>query len=111
MPGKGTIGVFCLHDLRAFSAIPYYLVGALKRRADIDVVMLSTGSRYRPSFLKRVAKRATRSLTGSEYLWEKEPARCRHISRQIDESVKEQPVDAVLLFGSEGCAYSPTTTP
>jgi glycosyltransferase involved in cell wall biosynthesis len=111
MPGKRTIGVFCLHDLRAFSSIPYYLVGALKRRADVDVVMLSAGSPYRPSLLKRLAKRATRSLTRTEYLWEKEPARCRHISRQLDASVNRQPVDAVLLFGSEGCAYSTNATP
>jgi glycosyltransferase involved in cell wall biosynthesis len=105
------LGVFCLHDLRGFSSIPHYLVETFRRLPGVEVVLLSPGEAYRPAFAKRVWQRVKRTCTGRIYLWEKEPARCRHASRCLDEAVRRQPVDAVLLFGSENCAFSDTATP
>jgi glycosyltransferase involved in cell wall biosynthesis len=68
-------------------------------------------SEYRPAMIKRIAKRVTRAVTGKRYLWEKEPRRCRHISGELDRLILEHKPEAVLMFGSEGCAFSKTEVP
>jgi glycosyltransferase involved in cell wall biosynthesis len=105
------LGVYCLFGLHEFSSIPRYIVETFRRIPGVEVVLLTAGPPYRPAIAKRVWQRVHRSCTGRGYLWEKEPARCRHVSRYLDEAVRRQPVDAVLLFGSENCAYSETKTP
>jgi glycosyltransferase involved in cell wall biosynthesis len=105
------LGVFCVHGLRSFSGIPHAIVQTLRQQGGVEVVLLPAGPPHRPALVKRVLCRAQRALTGRAYLWEKEPARCRHISRQLDVAVQQHGVDAVLLFGSEGCACSETSVP
>jgi glycosyltransferase involved in cell wall biosynthesis len=105
------LGLFCPFDLRGFSGIPHHVFQTLRSLPDVEAIHLPPGEPYRPSTLKRVGKRLARSLSGRSYLWEKEPARCRHLSRRIDQAAEDVRVDAVLLFGSEGCAYSRTRVP
>ena len=54
--------------------------------------------------------RAQRAL-GREYLWEKDPARCAFLSRAIDVRASSEPVDAILVIGSEACAFCTTGVP
>jgi glycosyltransferase involved in cell wall biosynthesis len=105
------LGFFCIGGLRSFSSIPYYIAKALSECPGVEVVPLSPGRPYRPSLGSRVLKRAHRQFLGQHYLWEKAPARCQYISRQIDRVASEHGVDAVLLFGSEGCGYCETDIP
>jgi glycosyltransferase involved in cell wall biosynthesis len=110
MSDRFRLGVYCLHDLRSFSSIPHYIVETMRQLPGVEVVPL-VGEPYRPALAKRMWQRLRRQCTGRGYLWEKEPARCRHASRSLDAAVRRQPVDAVLLFGSENCAYCDTPTP
>jgi glycosyltransferase involved in cell wall biosynthesis len=106
------LGIFSAHPLRTFSGgLPHNLVTHLQRIQDVQVTVLPAGPTYRPSFRKRLWPGLARRWSGKTYLWEKEPARCRYYSRQLDEAVQRQPVDAVLLFGSELCADAATSVP
>ncbi|MEO8033150.1 MAG: hypothetical protein ABI837_01875, partial [Acidobacteriota bacterium] len=80
------------------------------RALGVDLVELSCTPPYAPPYAKRVIKRLGRSL-GREYLWEKAPQRCQHLSRCLDSGVAAAGVEAVLVFGSESCAYSHTSVP
>lgn len=94
-------------NLDGFSGTPPHLIAALREHAQVRVWPLP---HYRPSLAKRVVVRAGRAL-GREYLWEKEPARCAFLSRAIDALTESDPVDAVLVLGTESCAFSETKTP
>jgi glycosyltransferase involved in cell wall biosynthesis len=90
--------------LDGFSGIPRHLIAALREHAEVTEWPLPE---YRPTLAKRLLVRASRG----QYLWEKDPARCRFLSRAIDERAAKGDVDAVLLFGSEGCAFCMTGVP
>jgi glycosyltransferase involved in cell wall biosynthesis len=113
MPGDQPLrlGVFSIYPLRSFSGIPFNVVRGLKSLPGVQIVELEPQAQYRPNFLKRAGKSARRRLTGKVYLWEKEPRRCEHYSRQIDLAVQRSPVDAVLMFGSELCGDCETSVP
>lgn len=113
MPGDRPlrVGVFSIHPLKSFSGIPFNVVRALKTVPGVEVVELVPETHYRPTLLKRAAVAAVRRLTGRAYLWEKEPRRCRHYSRQIDVTAERLSVDSVLMFGSELCADCETRIP
>lgn len=90
--------------LDGFSGIPRHLIGALRERAEVTEWRLPE---HRPTFAKRLIARTSRG----QYLWEKDPARCRFLSHAIDERAGKGDVDAVLLFGSEACAFCTTDVP
>jgi glycosyltransferase involved in cell wall biosynthesis len=90
--------------LDGFSGIPRHLIAALRDHAQVTEWPLPE---YHPTLAKRLLVRASRR----QYLWEKDPARCRFLSRAIDERAAQGDVDAVLLFGSEGCAFCATDVP
>lgn len=105
------LGFFCPNDPRSWSSIPWFILQTLCRVSDIEVVELPFVDTYRPSWLKRIWKRLERQRTGRIYLWEKETAHCRYISRGLDRSLAAQPCDAALVFFAEGCGFSHTRTP
>ncbi|MDQ3282702.1 MAG: glycosyltransferase family 4 protein [Acidobacteriota bacterium] len=87
--------------LDGFSGIPRHLSAALGATTRWDLV------EYQPALVERARARAT----PGQYLWEKSPARCTFLSRQIDERAQREPVDAILVFGSESCAFCETRVP
>lgn len=94
--------------LQGFSGIPRSLIAALGEQAEVREWPLPT---YRPRVAKRVAMRLQRALAGTAYLWEKDPARCAFLGRAIDERASREPVDAILILGSEAAAFSSTAVP
>ena len=96
-------GVF----LDGFSGLPRNLIAALRELGDIREWALPDP---RPSLVQRALMRAGRALR-RETLWEKDPQRCATISRAIDERARTEPVDAILVIGSESCAFCETKTP
>ena len=113
MPSEGVLrlGVFHAFNLQGFSGIPLNLITALNRIDAVEVINLPYLNPYDPPFPKRIRKRVKRGLFNTQYLWEKEPARCRHLSMKLDEATENHQVEAVLLFGSEGCAFSQSCVP
>jgi glycosyltransferase involved in cell wall biosynthesis len=97
------IGVASVY-LDGFSGIPGHLIAALRERAEVTEWRLPE---YRPALAKRLMVRAS----PGQYLWEKDRARCQFLSRAIDERAARGEVDAVLLFGSEACAFCETAVP
>lgn len=87
------------------------MISSLGDLPDLEIDIFGYHRHYRASFLKRVQKRLARAMTGQIYVWEKEPRRCRHISSELDKFVLARKLDAVLMFGSEGCAYSTSNVP
>jgi len=108
---KFRIGIFCINDLKSFSSIPYYIFKTLSAMPDVEVVLFPRSRGYHPPILKRLMKRLKKFITNRAYLWEKNPERCKFISKQLDLFSQNYSVDAILLFGSENCAYSETHTP
>jgi glycosyltransferase involved in cell wall biosynthesis len=100
------IGVVGAH-LSSFSGIPRSFIAALRAYADVTEHNLSE---YRPPLAKRVVVRIGR-VAGREYLWEKDPARCAFQSRAIDDFAGSAGVDAIIVFGSEACAFCTTSVP
>jgi glycosyltransferase involved in cell wall biosynthesis len=105
------VAVFDVNNLEGFSGIPKNLVRALEAQPRLKVSTLNFRNMYRPTMKNRIMKRVGRAVTGRHYLWEKEPRRCRHISAELDKLILKHNPDAVLMFGSEGCAFSRTETP
>jgi glycosyltransferase involved in cell wall biosynthesis len=105
------LGLYCPHELRGFSGIPYNVLRTMRTRPDVEVIHFAQGEPYRPSPFKRAGKRVARMMFGRTYLWEKEPARCRFQSTWIDALAEEHRVDALFVFGSENCAYCRTNVP
>ena len=93
--------------LEGFSGLPRNLVTALREECDVRAWPLPT---YQPPVAKRGLMRARRFL-GRDYLWEKDPARCQFLSRAIDQRASEESVDAILVIGSESCAFCTTSVP
>lgn len=90
--------------LDGFSGIPRHLIAALREHADVTEWPLP---HYRPAVAKRVLVR----LRERNYLWEKEPRRNTFYSHAIDARASAERPDAVLVFGSEACAYTTTSVP
>lgn len=90
--------------LDGFSGIPRHLIAALHQHADVTRWDLP---HYQPPLNKRIVERIRRK----QYLWDKKPGRCAFHSRALDELAESDPVDAVLLIGSESCAFTGTRTP
>ncbi|HYK01375.1 MAG TPA: glycosyltransferase family 4 protein [Thermoanaerobaculia bacterium] len=90
--------------LDGFSGIPRHLIAALQQHADVTRWDLP---HYQPPLTKRIAERLRRE----QYLWDKDPRRCAFHSRALDELAERHRVDAVLLIGSESCAFTETGTP
>ena len=105
------VAIFHVNNLEGFSGIPKNLLRALQGQGGLDVAKLNLESAYRPAVMKRIMKRVARTMTGRHYLWEKEPRRCRHISTKLDRLILQHKPEAVLMFGSEGCAFSKTEVP
>jgi len=101
------IGIVGAH-LRGFSGIPTNLIAAMRSHAE---VIEHTLPDPRPRLGKRIVMRSRRALTGRAYLWDKDPERCAMQSRALDAFAASANVDAILLFGSEACAFSETTVP
>jgi glycosyltransferase involved in cell wall biosynthesis len=106
-----TIGVFDIYSLRGLSGSSQNLVSALEIQPSISIKILPCEDDYKPKYSKRLITWLMRKSTGYQYLWEKEPARCRYISMQLDNLLQNDSLDAVLMFGSEGCACSTTKVP
>lgn len=111
MTNRIRLGFFCLNDPRDWSAIPWFILRTLRRMEDVEVLELPFVDTYRPSLLKRIWKRLERQYTGRIYLWEKETAHCRYISRALDRALATNPCDAALTFLAEGCGFSHCSTP
>lgn len=105
--GRLRIGAFGA-NLDGFSGIPRNIIAALRVLGQ-EVVELRP-RHYAPPLARRLVKRAARSL-GREYLWEKAPARCRFLSRELDRLAAAHQPDVILVFGSESCAFSTTGVP
>jgi glycosyltransferase involved in cell wall biosynthesis len=93
--------------LDGFSGLPRNLTAALRQLGDIREWALPDP---RPSLVQRALMRAGRALR-RETLWEKDPQRCATISGALDERARTEPVDAILVIGSESCAFCETKTP
>jgi glycosyltransferase involved in cell wall biosynthesis len=91
-------------QLAGFSGIPPHLIAALREHAEVARWDLPP---YRPTVASRIRARISRGT----YLWEKDPRRCAWHSRALDELAARGGADAVLLIGSESCAFSRTATP
>jgi hypothetical protein len=91
--------------LDGFSGIPSHVIANLAA-AGAEVVRVDA-ERYAPSF----AARAWNRLAPGTYLWEKSPARCRALSRQLDAAIEREAADAALVFGSEACAFTDARVP
>ena len=101
------LGIFG-ENLDGFSGIPRHIITTM-RALGVDVVEMSPAP-YRPTYSKRAHQRIRRFF-GGNYLWEKAPERCNYLSRSLDRAVASEGVDAVLMFGSEACAFSETNVP
>lgn len=93
--------------LDGLSGAPRHLIAALREMAEVSVWALPDPA---PSLARRVVMRAGRWLR-QETLWEKDRGRCRTISRALDERARGEPVDAILVVGSESCAFCETSVP
>ena len=101
------LGIFG-ENLEGFSGIPRHIITTM-RTLGVDVVEMAP-TPYRPTYSKRVHQRIRRFF-GGNYLWEKAPERCNYLSRALDSAAISEGVDAVLMFGSEACAFSETNVP
>lgn len=93
--------------LDGLSGAPRHLIAALRELAAVSVWELPDPA---PSLARRAVMHAGRVL-GREMLWEKNRGRCRTISRALDARARAEPVDAILVIGSESCACCETSIP